>query len=83
MRTTLNIDDRLLERAAELTGEREKTSLVRMGLESLIALESSRRLARLGCSEPQLGPVSRRRSAGSGKAAGRGIAGHPGGDRKR
>ncbi|MBK7701490.1 MAG: type II toxin-antitoxin system VapB family antitoxin [bacterium] len=31
MRTTLNIDDRLLEQASRLTGETEKTSLVRLG----------------------------------------------------
>jgi hypothetical protein len=58
----LNIDDRLLEKAADLTGVGEKTSLVRMGLEALISLESSKRLARLGGSEGKLRPVSRRRS---------------------
>ena len=47
MRTTLNIDDALLKQAARLTGISEKTSLVRMGLEALIARESARRLARL------------------------------------
>jgi Arc/MetJ family transcription regulator len=61
MRTTLNIDDALLARAAELTGIREKTSLVRRGLEALIQLEASRRLARLGATEPDLRPVTRRR----------------------
>ncbi|MFO7609425.1 MAG: type II toxin-antitoxin system VapB family antitoxin [Candidatus Krumholzibacteriia bacterium] len=61
MRTTLNIDDDLLARAAELTGVDEKTALVRRGLEALIALESARRLARLGGSEPDLRPVPRRR----------------------
>lgn len=63
MRTTLNIDDRLLEQAARLTGNREKTALVRMGLEALIALESSRRLAALGGTEPQLENIPRRRSS--------------------
>ena len=62
MRTTLNIDDTLLERAAELTGEREKTALVRMGLEALIARESARRLAALGGSEPDASRAPRRRS---------------------
>jgi Arc/MetJ family transcription regulator len=37
MRTTLNIDDSLLHRAAKLTGLKEKTALVRLGLETLIA----------------------------------------------
>jgi len=63
MRTTLNISDELLERAAKLTGVTEKTSLVRLGLEALIALESARRLARLGGSEKGLRKVPRRRSA--------------------
>ena len=42
MRTTLNIDDSLLHDAAKLTGVKEKTSLVRLGLEALIAKESAR-----------------------------------------
>lgn len=62
MRTTINISDDLLSRASELTGIKEKTQLVRLGLEALIALESSRRLARLGGTEKRLKDVSRRRS---------------------
>ena len=65
MRTTLNIDDALLARASELTGETEKTSLVRLGLQALIARESARRLARLGGSQPDLGDVPRRPAGGS------------------
>jgi len=61
MKTTLNIDDQALKRAAELTGVAEKTSLVRMGLEALISRESARRLARLGGSEKGLPDVPRRR----------------------
>jgi len=61
MRTTLNIDDRLLEQAARLTGTTEKTALVRRGLEALIALESARRLAALGGTERELRPIPRRR----------------------
>jgi Arc/MetJ family transcription regulator len=61
MRTTLNIDDRLVEEARRLTGVEQKTALVRMGLESLIARESSRRLAELGGSERSLRPIRRRR----------------------
>ena len=63
MKTTLNIDDELLARAAELTQVREKTALVRLGLEALIALESAKRLARLGGSEPEMEPIRRRRPA--------------------
>ena len=61
MRTTLNIDDDLLERAARLAGTTEKTALVRQGLEALIALESARRLATLGGSEKKLKSIPRRR----------------------
>jgi hypothetical protein len=61
MRSTLNIDEEMLRKAAALTGEKEKTALVRMGLEALIARESARRLARLGGTEPRLPSVRRRR----------------------
>jgi Arc/MetJ family transcription regulator len=61
MRSTLNIDDTMLQRAAELTGIKEKTSLVRLGLEALIARESARRLAKLGGTERSLLPIRRRR----------------------
>jgi Arc/MetJ family transcription regulator len=62
MRTTLNIEDELLARAAELTGIKEKTSLVRLGLEALIARESAKRLAALGGTEKNLEMISRRRA---------------------
>ena len=61
MRTTLNIDDEILSEAARLTGVREKTSLVRRGLEALIAQESGRRLAHLGGTEKALHRIPRRR----------------------
>ena len=61
MRTTLNIDESLLKKAAALTGLTEKTTLVRRGLEALIAQESSRRLAQLGGTEKRLSRIPRRR----------------------
>jgi len=61
MRTTLNIEDDLLAKAAKLTGIKEKTSLVRLGLEALVARESAKRLAALGGSEPNLEMIPRRR----------------------
>jgi Arc/MetJ family transcription regulator len=61
MKTTLNIDDRLLQSASSLTGVTEKTALVRMGLEALVARESARRLATLGGTERRLRAVRRRR----------------------
>jgi Arc/MetJ family transcription regulator len=63
MKTTLNIDDKILEEASRLTGITEKTALVRQGLEALIARESSMRLAALGGTQPSLKTVPRRRSA--------------------
>jgi Arc/MetJ family transcription regulator len=65
MRTTLNIDDAILEKASRLTGIKEKTALVRLGLEALIARESSKRLAKLGGSEKGLQPIHRRRPSKS------------------
>jgi len=66
MRTTLNIDETMLSRASELTGVREKTALVKMGLEALIARESAARLAALGGTEKKLEPIRRRRSPSRG-----------------
>ncbi len=62
MRTTLNIEKELLDEAEKLTGIKEKTSLVRHGLEALIARESGKRLARLGGTEKKLEKIPRRRS---------------------
>ncbi|MBU2055170.1 MAG: type II toxin-antitoxin system VapB family antitoxin [Proteobacteria bacterium] len=61
MRTTLNIEDNLLEQAARMTGIAEKTALVRLGLEALIARESARRLALLGGTERDIESPPRRR----------------------
>jgi Bacterial antitoxin of type II TA system, VapB len=63
MRTTLNIEDTLVERASELAGIREKTTLVKLGLEALIAKESAKRLAKLGGTQKQLKAIPRRRIA--------------------
>jgi Arc/MetJ family transcription regulator len=62
MRTTLIIDDQLLEKARQLSGLKEKTAIVHAGLEALITRESARRLAALGGSEPNLKATPRRRS---------------------
>lgn len=61
MRTTLNIDDMILRKASEITGVKEKTSLVRMGLEALLSLESAKRLASLSGTEKRLSLIQRRR----------------------
>ena len=62
MRTTLDIDDQLLDEAQRITGLSEKAALVREGLRALIERESARRLAKLGGTEPDLAPVRRRKS---------------------
>ena len=61
MRTTLIIDDKLLQTARELTGVQEKTALVKAALECLIAIEAGKRLADLGGTQPGLPSIPRRR----------------------
>jgi len=63
MRTTLNIEDNLMDKASKMTGIKEKTALVRLGLEALIARESGKRLARLGGTQKQLKTIPRRKGA--------------------
>lgn len=63
MRTTVTIDDSLVERASELTGIEERSALIRSGLEALIRTESARRLAALGGSDPDATATPRRRGA--------------------
>lgn len=61
MRTTVNLDEELLEQARRITGMKGRTALIHEGLRALIERESARRLARLGGSEPQVRAVPRRR----------------------
>ena len=61
VKTTLHIDEHLVEEAQRLTGIGQKTALVRESLHALIERESARRLALLGGSEPQLQSVPRRK----------------------
>jgi Arc/MetJ family transcription regulator len=63
MRTTINLDDALLERAQALSGVQERSALLREALTALIQRESARRLAQLGGSQPDLSPIPRRRSS--------------------
>lgn len=62
MRTTLALDDDLVNTAQEFTGITEKAALVREALRSLIERESSRRLAALGGTMPDLKDIPRRRA---------------------
>lgn len=61
MRTTINIDDELLAKAAKLTGPLDRSALIHEGLKALIERESAKRLARLGGSQPDLKAAPRRR----------------------
>jgi len=63
MRTTLNIEDNLMDKASKLTGIKEKTALVKLGLEALIARESGKRLAKLGGTQKHLEAIPRRKGA--------------------
>jgi len=63
MRTTVALDDNLLEQAQLMTGLKEKSALIREALKALIERESARRLALLGGTEPELEAAPRRRLA--------------------
>jgi Arc/MetJ family transcription regulator len=60
MRTTIIIKDDVINRAAELTGIKEKTALVHAGLEALIEKKARERLAALYGTVPKF-KVGRRR----------------------
>lgn len=62
MRTTIVLDDELLEKAQTLTNLKEKSSLIKEALKALIERESAKRLASLGGSEPQIHTISRRQT---------------------
>lgn len=63
MRTTIVLDDDLLQKAQSLTNLKEKSGLVREALKALIERESAKRLANLGGSEPQLENIPRRQTS--------------------
>ena len=46
MRTTVTINDELLQRAQEYTGIEEKSTVVNAALKALVEREAARRLAR-------------------------------------
>lgn len=63
MRTTVTLDDALIEDAMRLTGSSEKSLVIRRGLEALIQQESARRLAQLGGSDPSANVAPRERQS--------------------
>ena len=62
MRTTIVLDDELLQKAQALTHVQEKSALVKEALKALIERESAKRLANLGGTEPQLETIPRRQT---------------------
>ena len=63
MRTTVTIDDKLIDQARALSGTRETSALLKQGLRALIEQESARRLARLGGSDPLATGAPRQRGS--------------------
>lgn len=63
MRTTVVLDDDLLQRAQEYTGIAERTALLREALKALIHRESSQRLAALAGTMPDLEDIPRLRAS--------------------
>ncbi len=61
MRTTITLDDDLLAKAAEYSGVKERTKLIRMALEQFVAIEAERRLAKLSGAFPDMVAPPRRR----------------------
>ena len=63
MRTTIILNNELVKRASELTGVTNRNDLIREALETLIRVESAKRLAALGGSDPQAQAAHRRLQA--------------------
>ena len=61
MRTTLDLDQKLLEQALRETSARTKTEVIEMGLRAVLEREARRRLKALFGQGPRLDRVSRRR----------------------
>lgn len=62
MRTTVNLDDELLDSASKAIGITERSVVLREGLKALIERDAARRLARLGGSDLSAESPPRRRS---------------------
>lgn len=61
MRTTVALDDKLIQTAQEYTGIEEKAALLREALKALIQREAGRRLIALGGTMPDFEDIPRRR----------------------
>lgn len=61
MRTTVTVDDELMEKAARYTGITERSVLIQTAVAALVEREAARRFARLGGSQPDFQPGPRKR----------------------
>lgn len=61
MRTTMDLDDDLVKKAAEYSGIKQKTALVEEALRQMIRFEAGKRLAALGGTDPGAWAPPRRR----------------------
>jgi Arc/MetJ family transcription regulator len=65
MRTTVTLDDDLLELARTYTGIQETSALMQRALTQLVQREAAKRLAKLGGSSPKLKAIPRRQAEAS------------------
>ena len=61
MRTTIAIDDELFAKAQEFAGVTEKSAVIREALKAFVEREATRRLARMGGTQPGAKAPPRRR----------------------
>lgn len=61
MRTSVTLDDKLLQRAKEVTGVQKTPELLQAALTALVQREAARRLAKLGGSDPHAAAPPRSR----------------------
>lgn len=62
MRTTVNVDDGLLEEAKSLSNIEDTPSLLREALKALVEREARKRLSLLGGTDPNAEAPARRRA---------------------
>ena len=63
MRTTITLDDELIESARRMTGIKEVGTLVKNAMTAYVQREAGRRLAKLGGTMPDIQDIPRRRPA--------------------
>lgn len=62
MRTTVTLDDRLLDAAQKFSGVKEKSALLNLALKKYVEREAARRLAQMGGSDANATAGARRKS---------------------